>query len=293
MNILRALLVVALASQLAACRRHRMQDMQGMHVQSFDDVSIVYDMKGEGEPTLVFIHGWCCNRGQWENQVPEFAQDHRVVALDLAGHGDSGNNRAAWTIPDYARDVEAVVTHLDLDDVILVGHSMGGPVALIAAARMPDRVIGVIGVDTLQDAEFEFPPGMIEQFAGMFEADFEGAMEQFFDNMYPKDEPHNRDVADRLMRDAMENDPQMAADLMRQFGVLESRKIFAACPVAIYCINDDAPNQTFAERNRKYNPRFHVVEMHDISHWPHLEKPAAFNALLHEQIEAIENGKGL
>ena len=294
MQLFRTLIVVLVTFQLAGCNSsQRVQDLHAAHVHSFDDSKIVFDSVGSGEPTLVFIHGWCCNRGQWENQVAEFSGTNRVVTIDLAGHGESSDTRAAWTIEDFARDVEAVVTQLDLDQVILVGHSMGGPVSLMAAKNMPDRVIGVIGVDTLHDAEFKFPPEMIEQFAASFERDFEGTMDGFFGMMYPPGTPADPAVVERLRREALNNDPKMAADLMRGFGDLDSQRHFAECPVAIHCINAATPNPTFVERNRKYNRRFHVVLMENVGHWPQIEKPVEFNKRLREQVDAIVTNRGM
>ena len=58
-----------------------------MHTHSPDGVRIAYDVTGEGEPTLVFVHGWCCDRSYWQPQVEYLSQQYRVVAIDLAGHG--------------------------------------------------------------------------------------------------------------------------------------------------------------------------------------------------------------
>ncbi len=113
-----------------------------------DGLPIVYDVRGGGETSLVFIHCWCCDRAFWREQLDEFADEYRVVALDLGGHGASGAEREPWTVASLAGDVEAVVKQLKLRRVILIGHSMGGPVALLAAGRMPQRVIGVVAVDT-------------------------------------------------------------------------------------------------------------------------------------------------
>jgi pimeloyl-ACP methyl ester carboxylesterase len=83
-----------------------------------------------------------------------FAAGYRVVALDQAEHGESGKCRKSWTADSLADDVETVVKALALKHVILVGHSMGGSVAVLAAKRVPGTVIGV---DTLQNAEFKLP----------------------------------------------------------------------------------------------------------------------------------------
>lgn len=126
-------------------------------VESYDGVPIAYSVAGSGEGALLFIHAWACDRSYWTAQVGAFASNQRVVTVDLAGHGDSGAGREAWTIEALARDVEAVIGELDLASVVLVGHSMGGPVALEVARRLPDRVVGVIGVDAFQDLEWNGP----------------------------------------------------------------------------------------------------------------------------------------
>jgi len=116
-------------------------------VKSADGVSIRYDSTGSGEPALVFIHCWTCHRGFWDAQVAHFAPRYRVVRLDLAGHGDSGGGRNDYTIAAFAEDVVAVIDALGLKQVVLIGHSMGGPVALQAEKTLGARVLGVVGVD--------------------------------------------------------------------------------------------------------------------------------------------------
>lgn len=122
-----------------------------MYTHSPDGVRIAYDVTGEGEPTLVFVHGWCCDRGYWQAQVQHLSQQYRVVTLDLAGHGESGLNRAEWTMQAFAADVVAVLEQLDVATAVLIGHSMGGPIVLEAGIRAPDRVLGVIGVEAFFD----------------------------------------------------------------------------------------------------------------------------------------------
>src|SRR5512144_68056 len=109
-------------------------------VASADGVAIHYHAEGRGSPALVFVHCWACDRHLWDAEVPVFAASHRVVTLDLAGHGESGRGRKDWTIAAYAEDVRAVVEALHLDRVVLIGHSMGGPVIVEAARKMPARV---------------------------------------------------------------------------------------------------------------------------------------------------------
>lgn len=122
-------------------------------VPSTDGVPIHYAVHGSGEPALVLIHGWTNDRRIWGVHPTTLGHTHRVVTLDLAGHGESGAGRTTWSIPAFGDDVAAVVRHLGLRRVVLVGFSMGASVAVEAAHRMPDRVAGIVFVDALQDPE--------------------------------------------------------------------------------------------------------------------------------------------
>src|SRR5437660_7618817 len=102
-------------------------------VRAADGLNIVCEIRGKAEPALVFLHGWCGDREYWKNQADVFAADYQVVTLDLPGHGESGKARETWTVNALGQDVESVVKALGLKRVILVGHSMGGPIALAAA----------------------------------------------------------------------------------------------------------------------------------------------------------------
>src|ERR1700676_5821802 len=141
-----------------------------------DGLEIVGEVRGQGDTALVFLHGWGGDREYWKNQVGVFAADYRVVAIDQAGHSESGKGRKAWTADGLAGDVEAVVKALGLKRVILVGHSMAGWVALLAAKRMPGTVIAVIGVDPLQNAEFKLPEEMRKSILDGVEKDFKGTV---------------------------------------------------------------------------------------------------------------------
>jgi pimeloyl-ACP methyl ester carboxylesterase len=159
----------------AAFHRLRARRRAGT-VRAADGVPIRYWVRGQGDPTLVFIHGLANDHSIWREQVDVFARNHKLVTVDLGGHGASGVNRASWSIAGLAGDVESVLKALALKRVVLIGHSMGGPVALLAAGRMPDRILGVIGVDTLHNAEFKLPEDQAKEVLAKFEANFAGTM---------------------------------------------------------------------------------------------------------------------
>ena len=102
---------------------------------------------GEGLP-LVFIHGFPLSRGAWSRQLDTFTPTNRVIAQDLRGFGESGASSGPVFMSRYAEDIRALLVHLGTGPVILVGHSMGGYVALAFAKAFPDLLRGLVLVGT-------------------------------------------------------------------------------------------------------------------------------------------------
>lgn len=94
-----------------------------------DGAQIYYEIAGSGQP-LVLVHGWTCSSKFWRNNVPELAKNCRVIIMDMRGHGNSSKILTGHTIPEYARDVRALIEHLDLEDAALFGWSLAGQVVL-------------------------------------------------------------------------------------------------------------------------------------------------------------------
>lgn len=257
-------------------------------VDSADGVSIAYDVRGTGDTALVFVHCWGCDRSLWRGQVDTFSGDYRVVTLDLAGHGDSGSDRETWTLGHLAEDVLAVVESLGLDRVILVGHSLGGPVSLEAARSMPDRVEGVVCADTLHDVTFELPEETVEQMMAGLENDYEASMRGFITSAMSGADP---EVVDFVIERALAADREAVIAIAGTFRQFVLRDALAAADVPVRCINAQ-PNppmvpETNVEANREYAD-FDAVIMEDVGHFLHLEKPGAFNEALREVLAELE-----
>lgn len=108
---------------------------------------LAYEEAGSGDPPFVFIHGWACDRSAWRPQVEEMSRDHRCVAVDLRGRGESE------AIPPFdavtaADDVAAIIRDLGLGAAILAGHSLGGVIALLVNDRHPELVTGIVVGDS-------------------------------------------------------------------------------------------------------------------------------------------------
>src|SRR5262245_16425259 len=261
-------------------------------VRADDGLDIVCEVRGQGDTALVFLHGWCGDREYWKNQAEAFAADYRVVALDQAGHGESGKDRKAWTAAGLAGDVEAVVKALGLKRVILVGHSMGGPVALLAAKRMPGTVVAVIGVDTLQNAEFKPPEETTKQFMEAFEKDFKGTMRAGLNGLLA--EKADAELKKWLVTRAEAQDQKMATGLMRDMTGLDQKQLLQEAKVPVRCINSAGGFQFFTptavDINKKYAD-YAAVTIKDVGHYPMLEKPAEFNEKLREVLKEFAGKK--
>ena len=190
-------------------------------VNARDGVPLAFDVRGAGEPTLVFLHGWACDRGYWREQLDVFAKDHRVVSLDFAGHGESGAGRRAWSIDGLASDLVMVVEALDLRRVVLVGHSMGGSVALAAAPRLRDRLVGIVGADMMHDPKMVPTADLMAPLLARFETDYAGTMGAMVESAFPKD--GDTSVRDWVVGRARASNQEAAVALMRAFVVSTAR----------------------------------------------------------------------
>lgn len=256
-------------------------------VPAADGVPIAYTEQGSGSPTLVFIHGWSCDQSYWAAQVPAFAAKYRVVTVDLPGHGASGSERSEWTLAGLGDDVRALVEGLDLRQVILVGHSMGGPVALLAAAKLPERVIGVVGVDTLQDADRKFDPAQWGKVVDAYRQDFAGTCNSFVPTMFRPDAPP--ELVTRVTSDMCAAPPEIAVSLFADFPNFDAAAALEAVQVPVRLINSSL-YPTNIEGNRTHAPSFDAVIMDGVGHFLMMERPEEFNAHLAAVIEQIGAG---
>lgn len=103
-----------------------------MTVITIDGNAIVYDSAGNpSAPPLVFIHGWTSDRHTFRQQIACFSRDYHCIAIDLPGHGDSDPvPGATYSIPFYLDRLQKVIAHLDMGHAHLIGHSLGGLLAL-------------------------------------------------------------------------------------------------------------------------------------------------------------------
>jgi pimeloyl-ACP methyl ester carboxylesterase len=252
-----------------------------------DGTPIHFTDQGQGSPALVFIHGWSCDAGYWDAQVKHFAPTHRVVAIDLAGHGASGVERTAYTMEAFGGDVAAVLQKLELKGAILIGHSMGGAVIVEAALAAPERVAGLIGIDNFQDVNLTLPPQSIDGFLAAFEADFKPGVTAWVLRMFPA----NADsaLAAGIAADMASAPPKVGLSALREllawFGPRTTESL-ARLKVPLMCVNADM-QPTQVEPIKALVPGFQLRVLPGRGHFLMREDPAGFNQLLAETVGAL------
>ncbi|MFA5902723.1 MAG: alpha/beta hydrolase [Desulfobacula sp.] len=261
---------------------------------SDDGTPISYEVQGKGDPALVFVHGWSCDARYWRAQVPYFEKKYKVVTVDLAGHGHSGSGRDRYTMKAFGEDVAAVVKAMEARKVILVGHSMGGIVIAEAARLMPDRVLGLIGVDTLQNIEYPMTGEELEKMTAPLKQDFHAGCRAFVRSMMlPSKDPR---LSEWIVADMSAARPDTALSAMNEMMALyisgDAARLFDAVRLPVICVNADLwPGNPDA--NRRHMLSYETITIKGADHFLMMNRSDEFNPALEKAVKKIsaKNGK--
>ncbi|MFZ5623292.1 MAG: alpha/beta fold hydrolase [Gemmatimonadota bacterium] len=231
---------------------------------------------GAGAPACLLVHGLGATAELWRGTIDHLKSAHRVVAFDLRGHGGSSMSADAdYSIAGCAADLFAVADALGLERFVLIGHSFGASVAIAAAGRAPERVLGLVLVDA----------------AGAFTGAPPGALEQFLGALRSSEGP-------ALLRETFEGNLERAKDATRQMilagvtatphevmlGAYESLLDFhPAVDLARYhgpslLVVDDRNKSIFSLHAQEPQRPWRAVS--DTSHWLVLDQPEAFHRVV-------------
>ncbi len=240
-------------------------------------------------PLVVLIHGWSCDSSYWSAQLAALREHFDVVTVDLAGHGKTPATRADFSMSSFGRDVVDVVAQLPTDQpIILVGHSMGGPVAVEAAVLLGERVRGVIGVDTF--ASIGTPkPSEAETTARLaaFERDFSGTTRAFVSQSFFRADA-DPILRERIANDMASADPKVALPSIRGLNDWDGTQRLPLLKQPIATINADQVTLD-AARLQRYAPSFKLITLAGQGHFLMMENPARFNPVLIDTIRTMLN----
>ncbi len=257
-------------------------------VLSKDGTPITYEPYGSGELTLVFVHGWSCDARYWKFQIPYFSKKYRVIVLDLAGHGHSGMSRTKYTMSSFGEDVRAVTEAAGGNKVILIGHSMGGSVVAEVARLIPNRVIGLIGVDTLDNIEYPLTPEELKKMIAPLENNYSNESRRFVGEMIsPQTDP---EIREWILADVSSAPPAVALsamnEMMQQYISGEAARIFEQIRIPVVGVNGDLWPVNF-EANRRHMFSYDAIVIKKADHFLMMDRPEEFNPALEKAIRMI------
>jgi pimeloyl-ACP methyl ester carboxylesterase len=251
---------------------------------SRDGVNLRYLDASSGEPALVFIHGWCCNQSMWGDQIEAFAPEHRIIAVDLRGHGESDKPDQDYDIAGFADDMAWLLHEIGLDRPVLIGHSMGGVTLLNLLRQHPDVARAAIFVDA---GFMPLPEEVRPLVAQTLEALKTPAYREVATNvvkafLFRAESPP--DLRDQVAA-SMANAPQRV--MQTAFASTLSEENYPAGPLPVPSLFIRAATlQATEEQIKQRYPGMEVVSM-DTGHFNHMEKPEEFNEIVSRWLEKI------
>lgn len=287
--MLTALLTCSLF-QMASCIENN--NSKKMKEIKRDNSIVNYQITGNGETTLLFVHGSYIDQTYWEKQVKYFNPNYTVVTLDLPGHGKSGKERKHWSTQGFAEDVITVIKELDLKNVILIGHSWGGDINLIAATSYSTPVLGSIAIDFFKNAATTLSPEYQQQAVYIeqkLKTDFANTNEQYARMaLLTKETPI--EITNRVVKDYRNANQPMGKEITSEiFNVLfeTEKKLLPQLKFKLFLVNVDY-QPTNEEPLKKYaGSGFEVIHLKGTCHYPMLENPEELNKLLQQTIQKI------
>jgi pimeloyl-ACP methyl ester carboxylesterase len=252
---------------------------------------IDYNIYGDGDTTLFFVHGWCINQTYWDGQVDYFKDQYKVVTLDLPGHGKSDQNRKDWSIQNYASDVVMMIDALQLNNVVLIGHSMGGNIILEAAVAKQDAVIGFIGVDNFKDLGIEMSDEQKAEMANIvnqMRKDYQGVISGFAQGMLFA-ESTQKSISDRVMKDILNTPAEISVDIIESLSKVNEVEgaQMQILKLKVHLINTDGMPTDESQLSKYCANSFEVHSIGNIGHYPMVEAPDQFNAILRGILESL------
>ena len=247
--------------------------------RSSDGVEIVYYEKGTGNKTLLFIHGYGCNSKYWWAQLQHFSKNYRVISIDIGGHGESGTNRNDYTMANFGGDVVAVMNEENIKQSYLIGHSMGGPVALEAAVVLQDRVTAIIGVDTFHNiAKGPASPFVKLMVNTMFRFRQSSSTNDAVTKQFREDA--NLDLKNWVSQKAETTDPRASRGSLSSIIAMDYPTQLKKINVPIITLNSRFWMDTEVEEGHKEYSKYEVSFIDEEGHYVMMEKPTYFNKWL-------------
>jgi pimeloyl-ACP methyl ester carboxylesterase len=241
------------------------------------DVRLYYERAGSGEPELLFVPGWCCDHTAFRPQFDRFARDHAVTAVDLRGVGRSDAPDEGYSIPELADDIAAFCVAVGIERPVVVGHSLGGMIAVELGARRPSPASALVLVDP---GPIDPLPATVEFYRG-FAAELEGPNGEDVRRAYVHDMGARDEELARWIVDLMCAVPQsVAAAVIRGVAEWNGRDLLARCEMPVLLLRAWLDSGTDVLRLLELKPDLEVGITVGAGHFHQFEVPEQVNAMV-------------
>lgn len=241
-----------------------------METIEVNGIRLAYERRGKGAP-MVLLHGFPLDHHLWDEVAPLLEDQFDLILPDLRGFGGSSTVDSSYFMEDYASDVAALLDHLGIPKAAIVGHSMGGYVALAFARLYPDRVsgLGLVSSQVLDDAP-ERKEGRYKSAAEVADKGIASVVE----TMAPKFTSDTR--LQEYARTSMEKQQPAAyiGALKAMAERVDSTPLLSTINYPVVLIHGDADSLIPVDRAREVKasfPQSHFVEIRGAGHIPMME----------------------
>lgn len=284
------LIFVVLAFLFVSCGPSTTDDIDSRYAD-MDGVKIHFKTCGDGDKSIVFVHGFGCNMKAWDYQVKDLSKDYNLVFIDLPGYGKSDKPDTEYNLDFFAKAVKTVTDDLNIEKAIFVGHSLGTPICRQVYFNYPEKVTALCDVDGVYcfyptDTIFtEAYEASLHDFANLFSGDeYKHNLIQFVKSLSYVTTP--KEICEYAMDNMPETPQNIAYSTMNN---LIDRKYWTGqqitVPTLIFCTqNSDLPPDNYEKMSDLY-PNMQYLEFNDIGHFIMMENPKLFNDKLKEWIE--------
>lgn len=242
--------------------------------KSINGVNLYYELAGEGETTLVLIHGNIASARWWDHVYAPLAEQYRVLRVDLRGCGQSEAPGVGNTVEQYSADVRALLHELGLGNVVVVGHSMGGAITMDMAVREPELMRGMVLLNSAP-AEGIVTPEERKPLIQMMIND-RNLMKMALAAVVPT--AATGDFFEALLEDAMVAAPTMISNYtsLGEADYREQLKDLQIPTLILYGTQDSLITLDMMERTRDAIPNAALITYEGIGHSPNVEAPERF-----------------
>lgn len=248
----------------------------------------VTDTGPRDAPAILLVHCYTCSMRWWQRVEPRLSGDRRVIMVDLLGHGGSEKPEDGYSMAHQADTIAQALEALDVPPVVAVGQSLGGPVSTALAERHPDRVRGLVIMDSASHEKY----GDLPLTADIARAPIIGpAIKQLAPDSMIREElskafAEGFDVPDEFVDDVKDmtftSFREGAADPYTKEQSLDDRIAATRLPVTVIFGAEDRIADPASANEYRDIPGAKVVVMPRVGHTPQMERPAASVQLIRE-----------